>query len=50
MDELRHRAVEAMILAKLGVDDVIPPTTTHRMPIGPDAHGLSLVTERVVTL
>lgn len=45
-EELRDYGVGAMILAELGVHDMILLTNTHRSPVGIEGHGLRIVEER----
>lgn len=46
MEELRDYGVGAMILAELGVHDMILLTNTHHTLVGLDGYGLSIVAER----
>ena len=46
MEELRDYGVGAMILAELGVQDMVLLTNTHHTLIGLDGYGLSIVGER----
>ena len=46
MEELRDYGVGAMILAELGVHDMILLTNTHHTLVGLDGYGLSIVGER----
>lgn len=46
MEELRDYGVGAMILAELGVHDMILITNTHHTLVGLDGYGLSIVAER----
>ncbi len=46
MEELRDYGVGAMILAELGVHDMILLTNTHHTLVGLDGYGLSIVDER----
>jgi len=46
MEELRDYGVGAMILAELGVHDMVLLTNTHHTLVGLDGYGLSIVGER----
>ncbi len=46
MEELRDYGVGAMILAELGVHDMVLLTNTHHTLVGLDGYGLSVVAER----
>ena len=46
MEELRDYGVGAMILAELGVQDMVLLTNTHHTLVGLDGYGLSIVGER----
>lgn len=46
MEELRDYGVGAMILAEMGVQDMVLLTNTHHTLIGLDGYGLSIVGER----
>lgn len=46
MEELRDYGVGAMILAELGVHDMVLLTNTHHTLVGLDGYGLSVVGER----
>ena len=46
VEELRDYGVGAMILADLGVHDMVLLTNTHRSPVGIEGHGLRVVEER----
>ncbi|WP_188053416.1 MULTISPECIES: 3,4-dihydroxy-2-butanone-4-phosphate synthase [unclassified Sphingosinithalassobacter] len=48
MDELRDYGVGAMILAELGVHDMVLLTNSHHTLVGLDGYGLSIVGERPV--
>jgi 3,4-dihydroxy 2-butanone 4-phosphate synthase/GTP cyclohydrolase II len=48
MEELRDYGVGAMILAELGVHDMVLLTNTHHTLVGLDGYGLSIVGERRV--
>ncbi|SFP55924.1 3,4-dihydroxy-2-butanone-4-phosphate synthase [Sphingomonas rubra] len=48
MEELRDYGVGAMILAELGVHDMILLTNTHHTLVGLDGYGLSIVGERTI--
>lgn len=48
MEELRDYGVGAMILAELGVHDMVLLTNTHHTLIGLDGYGLSIVGEREI--
>ena len=49
MEELRDYGVGAMILAELGVQDMVLLTNTHHTLVGLDGYGLSIVGEREIT-
>ena len=49
MEELRDYGVGAMILAELGVEEMVLLTNTHHTLVGLDGYGLSIVGERRVT-
>ena len=46
MEELRDYGVGAMILAELGVEEMVLLTNTHHTLVGLDGYGLSIVDER----
>ena len=48
MEELRDYGVGAMILAELGVHDMVLLTNTHHTLVGLDGYGLSIVGERKI--
>ena len=48
MEELRDYGVGAMILAEMGVHDMILLTNTHHTLVGLDGYGLSIVGERKI--
>ncbi|RZM02847.1 MAG: 3,4-dihydroxy-2-butanone-4-phosphate synthase, partial [Sphingomonas sp.] len=48
MEELRDYGVGAMILAELGVHDMVLLTNTHHTLVGLDGYGLSIVGERTI--
>ena len=48
MEELRDYGVGAMILAELGVHDMVLLTNTHHTLVGLDGYGLSIVGEREI--
>ena len=48
MEELRDYGVGAMILAELGVHDMVLLTNTHHTLVGLDGYGLSIVGERAI--
>ncbi|WP_277979529.1 3,4-dihydroxy-2-butanone-4-phosphate synthase [Sphingomonas phyllosphaerae] len=48
MEELRDYGVGAMILAELGVHDMVLLTNTHHTLVGLDGYGLSIVGERQI--
>ena len=48
IEELRDYGVGAMILAELGVQDMVLLTNTHHTLIGLDGYGLSIVGERAI--
>ncbi len=50
MEELRDYGVGAMILAELGVQDMVLLTNTHHTLIGLDGYGLSIVGERRIEI
>ena len=48
MEELRDYGVGAMILAEMGVHDMVLLTNTHHTLVGLDGYGLSIVGERAI--
>lgn len=48
MEELRDYGVGAMILADLGVQDMVLLTNTHHSLVGLEGHGLRVIEERAV--
>ncbi|MFC4294673.1 3,4-dihydroxy-2-butanone-4-phosphate synthase [Novosphingobium tardum] len=48
VEELRDYGVGAMILADLGVLDMVLLTNTHRSPVGIEGHGLRVIEERPI--
>lgn len=50
MEELRDYGVGAMILAELGVEEMVLLTNTHHTLVGLDGYGLSIVGERPIDL
>ena len=50
MEELRDYGVGAMILADLGVQDMVLLTNTHHSLVGLEGHGLRVIEERAVEI